>query len=188
MDKAKRFAKWRVGCGAIAAALFVVAAWRRFSLPQTPLIDTDYGYLWPVLSKLAGEAFARFQCVKFIYPGAVLGLVRLTGDFRAVTIEQHLLTLAAGGLFWLAWRRLGLFLPQSARGARIHLIVGLMGLAIYLLANNPICLAPQLRPDSHCQVVQCRCNWLTMGALVPTQLWARRQRPVGRAGSEEECP
>ncbi len=181
MDKAKRFEKWRVGCGAIAAALFVVAAWCRFSLPQTPLIDTDYGYLWPVLSKLAGEAFARFQGVNFIYPGAVLGLVRLTGDFRAVTIAQHLLGLAAGGLFWLAWRRLGLFLPQSERGARIHLIVGLMGLAIYLLANNPIWLETRLRPDAVCMFFEMLCSWLALEALVAAHLCARPRRAWGLA-------
>src|SRR5206468_8438252 len=50
--RANRGALWKTAYFVVAALLFVSAAWRRFSLPQDPLADTDFGYLWPALMEL----------------------------------------------------------------------------------------------------------------------------------------
>ncbi len=167
--------RWEVACRICLGALFALAAWRRFSLPQTLLVDSDYGYLWPVLGKLAGGAFAWFQGVNFLYPAAVLGLTSATGDFRAVTIVQHLLGLLAGGFFWLIWLRLALFLP--CRG-RLHAVLGLAGLAIYLLSNNPIWLETRLRPDSVCMFWEMLCCWLALEAFCAVRFFQREGRAL----------
>lgn len=137
------------------------------------MIDTDYGYLWPVLSKLAGGAFAPFQGVNFLYPGAVYGLTKITGDFRVVTVVQHLLGLAAGGLFWLVWQRLELFLPPSKAGRRLHLALGLVGLGTYLLSTTPIWLEARLRPDAVCMFFELWCCGLAVEALVQAEIFRR---------------
>lgn len=158
--------------------LFALAAWRRFSLPQTLLVDSDYGYLWPVLSKLAGGAFARFQGVNFLYPGAVYDLTSATGDFRTITILQHLLGLSAGGLFWLIWMRLALFLPRRRRA---HVALGLVGLSIYLLSNTPIWLEARLRPDAVCIFWEMLCCSLALEALCAARIFQRGGRALSLA-------
>jgi hypothetical protein len=162
--------RWTTVSRVCLLVLFTLAAWRRFSLPQTPLVDSDYGYLWPVLSKLAGGAFARFQGVNFLYPAAISGLTTVTGDFRTVAIVQHLLGLFAGGLFWLTWRRLALFLPRAGRA---HAVLGLVGLGIYLLSNTPVWLEARLRPDAVCMFWEMLCCWLALEAWCAARLWQR---------------
>src|SRR2546430_16374267 len=87
------------------ASLFALAAWQRFSLPLDPIADPDtWGYLAPALQKLTGSGFGH-EGRNFVYPGSLFLLLRLFGDFRAITIAQHLLGLAAGGFLLLTWPR-----------------------------------------------------------------------------------
>src|SRR5438105_4299626 len=109
--------KWlsRILYWIVVAALFALAAWQRFSLPLDPTADPDtWGYLSPALEKLTGGAFIH-NGRNFLYPGFLFLLLRLFGDFRAITITQHLLGLGAGGLLLLTWQRTGVFVSETRR-------------------------------------------------------------------------
>lgn len=142
------------------AVLFGWAAWRRFSLPQTPIADNDYAYLMPALSKLNGGPFQHVGAVNCIYPGLVYFVVRVFGDFRALAIFQHTLGLVAGALFLLAWNRAADFFPGSRLPPTAHRIVGLTGVTIYLFSNHPIVFECQIRPDAICMFLAILLIWL----------------------------
>ena len=94
----------------VVAGLFSFAAWKRFALPFEPLADLDtWAYLAPAIHKLTGPDFV-YEGRNFIYPGFLFLLLRFFADFRAITVAQHLLGLAAGGLFLMTWRRAREFL------------------------------------------------------------------------------
>ncbi len=78
--------------------------------------DADtWGYLNPGLSMLNGGPFEHTLGRNFVYPGFIYALLRLTGDFRAITVVQHLLGLGSGVLLWLFWQRwLTAFLRPAA--------------------------------------------------------------------------
>jgi hypothetical protein len=81
---------WRTATLVSRFFFFAVAAWRRFSLPQDPLADTDFGYLWPALMKLDGGSFRHIQGLNFLYPSIVYLILRIFSDFRAVTLIHTL--------------------------------------------------------------------------------------------------
>jgi len=58
---AKQTVSWETSYFVIPTFLLGAATWKRFSLPQYPLADTDYGYLWPAFMKLTGVPFAHIQ-------------------------------------------------------------------------------------------------------------------------------
>src|ERR1700682_1393618 len=119
-------------------SLFALAAWLRFSLPVDPVADADtWGYLRPALSKLIGAGFIHGGR-NFVYPGFLFLLLRVAGDFRVITITQHLLGLIAGGVLLLTWRRLQVFVPSSRVARLLHGWLGLMGAAFFLAAGEPI--------------------------------------------------
>src|SRR6476659_3266671 len=112
---------WRLCYGSILAFIFIWATWQRFTLPLTPIADPDFwGYLSPALRKLTGSEFGHTHGRNFLYPGFLYLLLRVSGDFRAITITQHLLGLVTGGIFLLSWRRLLLFVPESLVSPRLH--------------------------------------------------------------------
>jgi hypothetical protein len=88
--RAKQIALWKIGYFVIAAFLILSAAWKRFSLPQDPLADTDVGYLWPALMKLSGGAFAHIQGLNFLYPGLIYLILQICADFRAISTFPRL--------------------------------------------------------------------------------------------------
>ena len=77
-------------------------------------------------------------------------MLRCFGDFRAITIVQHLLGLAAGGFFLVTWRRIRAFVPKSLVNPSLHDALGLAGAAIYLFASDTIRIETQLRPEAVC--------------------------------------
>src|SRR5262245_40439325 len=98
--KAGQLAYWSA-----VAVIFALASWLRFRLPLEPIVVPNY--LLPALKKLAGAEFGEIHLGRtIIYPGFVYLLVRVFGDFRAITITQNLLGLLAGGVFLLTWRRI----------------------------------------------------------------------------------
>jgi hypothetical protein len=103
--RANQTALWKIVYFVIAAILFVAAAQMHFSLPQDPLEDGDLGYLWPALIKLSGGTFAHIQGLNFLYPGMVYLILRICADFRAISVIQYFLGLAAGDLFLASWSR-----------------------------------------------------------------------------------
>jgi hypothetical protein len=157
---ANRSALLKIAYLVIAACLFVAAGWNRFSLPQDPLADTDFGYLWPALIKFGGGAFAHIQGLNFLYPGMVYLILRIWADFRAISVAQHLLGLAAGALFLASWSRLGDFFPRARVNRVAHEAIGLLGAAIYLLSNAPLLFEMQIRSDAVCMFFEILIFWL----------------------------
>jgi hypothetical protein len=153
---------WKIAYFSVAALLFVAAAKNRFSLPQDPLADSDFGYLWPALNKLTGNPFQFVNAVNFLYPGLVYLLLRVFGDFRAIAVLQHILGLAAGGLFLVSWNRLADFFQKPRLNRRLHQALGLFGAAIYLLSNSPIAFESQIRADAVCMFFQMLTFWLAI--------------------------
>jgi hypothetical protein len=142
---------WPICYWATVAFIFAWAVWQRFKLPLNPIADPDtWGYLSPALRKLTGAEFGHTQSRNFLYPGFLYLVLRCSGDFRAIGVVQHLLGLAAGGLFLLTWRRLRVFVPDSLVNPSLHDAFGLAGTAIYLLASDAIRIETQLRPEGIC--------------------------------------
>src|SRR5437868_12975617 len=132
-------------------SLFVWAAWQRFSLPLVPIADLDtWGYLSPALLRLTGGGFVHVHGRNFVYPAFLLAVLRLFGDFRAIVIVQHFLGLAGGGLMLMTWQRVRTFITSSAIGDRAHTALGLVLVAVYLLAGEPIRAEMQIRPEGIC--------------------------------------
>src|SRR5205085_2278835 len=141
--------KWlsRILYWIVVAALFALAAWQRFSLPLDPTADPDtWGYLSPALEKLTGGSFIH-NGRNFLYPGFLFLLLRLFGDFRAITITQHMLGLGAGGLLLLTWRRTAVFISETRPTGVVHCLLGLAAAAICLTAGGPINTEMQIRPE-----------------------------------------
>jgi len=135
----------------MVAFIFAWAIWQRFKLPLNPIADHDtWGYLSPALRKLTGAEFGHSQSRNFLYPGFLYLVLRCFGYFRAIGVMQHLLGLAAGGLFLLTWRRVRAFVPDSLVNLSLHDAFGLAGAAIYLLASDTIRTETQLRPEGVC--------------------------------------
>jgi len=142
---------WPICYWATVAFIFAWAVWQRFKLPLNPIADPDtWGYLSPALRKLTGAEFGHSQSRNFLYPGFLYLVLRCFGDFRAIGVVQHLLGLAAGGLFLLTWRRVRAFVPDSLVNPSLHDAFGLAGAAIYLLASDTIQTETQLRPEGVC--------------------------------------
>ena len=142
---------WQACYWTALAVVFTWAIWQRFALPLTPIADPDtWGYLSPALRKLTGAEFGHSQGRNFLYPGFLYLVLRGFGDFRAIGVVQHLLGLAAGGLFLLTWRRLRVFVPDSLVNPSLHDAFGLAGTAIYLLASDTNRTETQLRPEGVC--------------------------------------
>ena len=143
---------WRLCYWGGVALVFGWAAWLRFRLPLDPLADRDtWTYLSPALRKLIGGEFEHMPYGRnFVYPGFLYLLLRFFGDFRAITVAQHLLGLLAGGVLLLTWQRTRVFLSNPrVTHARYHAL-GLLAAATFLLANGPIRFETQLRPEAVC--------------------------------------
>jgi hypothetical protein len=144
-----------------AGLLFVAAGWNRFSLPQVPLAVPD-SYLWPAVSKLSGGAFVHLQGLNFLYPGMVYLILRTCEDFRAISIWQHLLGLAAGVLFLASWSRLAEFFPRPRLSRVTHEAMGLFGVGIYLLSIAPLSFEMSIQSDGVCMFFEMLVFWLVI--------------------------
>jgi hypothetical protein len=154
---------------AIVAFVFALATWQRFSLPLDPIVDPDtWGYLSPALGKLIGSGFIHAEGRNFVYPGFLFLLLRLIGDVRAITIAQHLLGLAAGGLLLITWRRARAFVEAPRMTARVYNALGLIAAAIFLVAGEPIQAEMQIRPEGVCSFLLSLNLWLAVEFIAGT--------------------
>lgn len=151
-----------MGYVVVATSVFIFAAYSRFSVPQYPVAQRDYGYFLPALSKLGGGDFESLNGVNFLYPAFVYGLLRVFRDFRAIGILQHLLGLAAGGLFLASWDRLASFLPRHFFTDQLHRWMGLLGAGVYLLSNGPILFESPIRSDAVSMFAEMLSIWLAL--------------------------
>lgn len=134
---------------ALAAFIFIWAGFVRFHLPLFPLADKDIpGYLNPALSKLAGLGYIHDHGRHFVYPGLVYLLLRIFGDFRAITIFQHMIGLMTGGLLLLTWERAGLLMGKARVSPFLYRFLGLVLTATFLTATKPILYEVQIRAES----------------------------------------
>ncbi len=151
-----KFLYW-IALGVICA----LAAWRRFSLPITPILDVDSAnFLWPALLKLNGAGFVHNAGLTFIYPGFLFLLLGATASFSAISVTQHLLGLAGAVFFLLAWNRLRDFVGLGGRRKVAHAAIGLAGVGIYLLSPIPIFFEHEIRAEALCPLVQLLVFWL----------------------------
>ena len=131
------------------AVIFAWAAWLRFRLPLDPIVVPNY--VTPALKKLAGGEFGQIHLERtIIYPGFVYLLVRIFGDFRAITITQNLLGLSAGIVFLLTWRRIRDFIPRPELPYPIYRWLGLLAAAVYLFSGGPLLFERDIRPEGIC--------------------------------------
>lgn len=141
----------RIGYWATLALIFSLATWLRFDLRQDPIPDPDtWGYLSPALRKLTGGEFGHTQGRNFAYPGFLFLLLRTFGDFRAISVTQHLSGIIAGAMLLLTWRRMRVFAPRLGVGHDLHTLLGLIALSMFLLTGEPIRAETQIRPEAVC--------------------------------------
>ena len=158
------------------AGVFFFAAWRRFSLPLDPIADPDtWGYLSPAVHQLTGIGFVH-EGRNFLYPEFLWILLRAFGDFRAITIAQHLLALAGGGLFLATWRRSRLFLRDSRLIEPGHDLLGLIATGVFLAAGEPIRAEMQLRPEAICAFLLSLNLYFAIGFISRT--FVLKQKPA----------
>jgi hypothetical protein len=144
VTKVGHFAYWSA-----LVFIFAWAAWLRFRLPLDPIAVPDY--VMPALRKLTGAEFGGIHLGRtIIYPGFVYLLVRAFGDFRAITVTQHLLGMLAGGVFLLTWRRIRDFIPSARLPYPIYRCLGLFAVAIYMFSGEPLYFEMSIRPEGIC--------------------------------------
>jgi hypothetical protein len=154
---------WRFCYWTALVAIFAWAVWQRFVLPLDPIADPDtWGYLSPALRKLIGAEFGHTHGRNFVYPAFLFLLLRGVGDFRAISIVQHLLGLMAGAILLLTWHRARVFLPNPRLGGRVHDALGLIAAALFLSAAESIHFEMQLRPEAVCAFVFSVNIWLVV--------------------------
>jgi hypothetical protein len=128
------------------AVVFAWAAWLRFRIPLDPIVVPNY--VTPALKKLSGGEFGHIHLERtIIYPGFVYLLVRIFGDFRAITIAQNLLGLSAGAVFLLTWKRIRDFIPHPGLPYSVYRWFGLLAVVIYLLSGGPLLFERDIRPE-----------------------------------------
>ncbi|MDD2773912.1 MAG: hypothetical protein PHP45_09505 [Elusimicrobiales bacterium] len=87
----------------IAALVFVAGTWLRFKLDALPAATADtWGYLKPAIAALAGGEFETAWGRPYLYPSFLYLAIGVLGDFRTISVIQHLAGLAAGGLLLAA--------------------------------------------------------------------------------------
>jgi hypothetical protein len=147
--KISRAARWAAATlyWIAVVSLFTYAAFLRFRLPLEPILDFDiWGYLSPAVGRLIGTGFLH-HLRNYLYPSFLYLVLKCFADFRAITIAQHLLGLAAGAILLLAWQRIRTFMPAPRLPHLIHAFIGLIAPAIYLTAEEPIRFETDVRPE-----------------------------------------
>jgi hypothetical protein len=142
--KVGEFAYWTA-----IAIIFAWGAWLRFRLPLDPIAFP--AYLLPALRKLTGADFGYIGADRtIIYPGFVYLLLRAFGDFRAITVTQHLLGLMAGGILLITWHRIRDFIPRAHLSYPIYRCLGLLATAIYMFSREPLRFEMSIQPEGIC--------------------------------------
>ena len=139
---------YRPWFAAVVVALFLAGAWMRFSLPQVPLTNKDTGgYIRPALVMLLDGSYAPTHR-NFPYAGFVWILLKTTGTFGSVVVVQHILGLAAGLFFLMAWLRMRVFLPRDWRVTALHSVLGVLLVFGLLESKVPIFFEHSMRAEA----------------------------------------
>jgi hypothetical protein len=134
-------------CAAVAVILGGLVV--RARLPIAPLADADtWGYLRPALCWLSGLGFQQTYGRDWLYPALLAGILKISGDFCAITYVQRFLGLAGILLFWLAWRSwLRLLPPHKPQWRWICFFIAISLLALYGLSSQQALLENTIRPE-----------------------------------------
>lgn len=172
-----RVLSWRAFYWSVVVVLFAIGIFLRFHMAQQPFADPDtWGYLKPSLTKLNGGEFEHVNRRAFPYPGLLYLILASFRDFRAVSIIQHFLGLAAGGLLLACWMRARLLFSQTLRmPVRVYDGIGLLLLGIYLFNDFQILFEQQLRPEAVFAFFGMLTIWLGMEFMI--RVW-RRPAPL----------
>jgi len=121
----------------------------RIGLPNIPLADGDtWGYLHPALSWLNGLGFRQTLGRDWLYPALVAGILKIGGDFRAISYAQRFLGLAGLLIFWLNWRSFKQLLPeQKLVSGWICFGLTLLLFAFYALSPQQALLEDTIQPE-----------------------------------------
>jgi hypothetical protein len=139
----------RIAYIALALLLMCAAGCFRLGLPQEPLIDPDVdGYLDPALLALTDHGFQHIEGRSFVYPGFVYLILGTFHNFRAISIVQHLLGLAAGGIQLSCWNRSLSFIKKPVTPTIICRLLGLLVAALFLFNTSVIRLEAVIRPEA----------------------------------------
>lgn len=127
------------------------AAYLRFSLPQTPLADNDiWGFLNPSLQSLIGNGFTHTDNRNSLYPRLICILLAIFQDFRVIAVLQHILGLATGTLLLASWQAARRFFSKPKLPEWLFDLGGLLTMAMYLFATEPVQFEHFIRPDVVC--------------------------------------
>ncbi len=151
-----------------------IAAQARFRLPQTPFFDADYGgYLRPALSALTGHGFAHVDGRDSLYPAFIFAVLRLSGDFRAISLVQHVLGLSTGLFMALVCQRGARLLqpPVGAGGPVFTPWLALLAVAAYLSAPSAILFEQSIRPEGIFPFFAVLSIWLNLEFIRCRWIW-----------------
>jgi hypothetical protein len=131
-----------------AAVIILIAALIvRSRLPIIPLADGDtWGYLRPALSWLSGLGFQQTYGRDWLYPALLAAILKIGGDFSAITYVQRFLGLAGILFFWLAWRSWFRLVPVR-KPVWLCLVLSISLLALYALSSQQALLESTIRPE-----------------------------------------
>ena len=121
----------------------------RMGFPDIPLADGDtWGYLHPALSWLSGLGFHQTCGRDWLYPALLAGILKIGGDFCAITFVQRFLGVAGIFIFWLTWRSWLRLLPaQKPLLEWVCFVPALALLALYALSTRQALLENTIRPE-----------------------------------------
>jgi hypothetical protein len=133
----------------LTIVLFGGAAVFRFKLPLQPFIDGDVrGYLQPALLQLTHGEFQHVEGRSFVYPGFIYLILRGFQDFRAITVIQHLLGLAAGAVLLACWNSARTLMRNPTIPLGIYRLSGLIVAALFLFNTSVIQFEHLVRPEA----------------------------------------
>jgi len=133
----------------VAVLLMIGGVIVRTRIPITPLADGDtWGYLRPALSWLSGFGFPQTYGRDWLYPALLAGILKVSGDFSAITYVQRFLAIGGIVFAWLTWRSWFGLLPKSTPICRwLCSILALSMLALYVLSSQQALLENTIRPE-----------------------------------------
>jgi hypothetical protein len=123
---------WRI-CWILAATWILVdGALTRSLLPQLPLIAPDsFFYVLPAVN----EGVYNIGPRTFVYPMFCRAVLQATGDWRGLSVVQHVLGLLGPALLLTAWWFLGAKIWVSRLARSAHETIGL-GLPLLLVPSS----------------------------------------------------
>ena len=135
--------------GVLILLLFAGAALFRFRFPLQPLIDGDIGgYLEPALLQLTHGQFQHVEGRGFVYPGFIFLVLRIFQDFRAITVVQHLLGLAAGAVLLACWNLARTLMRKPTIPTEFYRLGGVFTAALFLFNTSAIRFEQLVRPEA----------------------------------------